>query len=846
MPGFLGGSSGSSGGVSGEIRFPKEFIDPVTKLRVSTPQTLIDTDFEYGLQPTKWETVELINNTPSFFSASGDTTIPNISEMTTTAGSREIKITTALPHGVAVGIPINVTGTKSLTADGSYIINSIPDDKTFTYLCKQNQLTTASILDLYTSIITGQFFQGSQIRISDSQGIVTNATSPQSTLTLTTDAPHGFGVNTPFYFLNLNSTISQTFDSSNTGAKTFDSSNTATAQTFDGSNTLNTYPINLNNAPTLGGTTSPIINSSIGDDTISVSHTTENFVGQPVGTPLYYNVSSSSGYFFTNPRGVVFLKELVSSSASGSTFKVSTTPNGTTLDITVVLTGSFQLAPAALTFPGNNQDDVSPTLVPVVANTAIEFDGANNLGTTSTVNSFSNGSSIIQMTNNAGSAASTTLYVGSMVRYSTTGTAAGGLTNPQTYWVTYINVIVAQAQGLVQIKLATTPGGADIIISSQGSGTHTIQQTGISVDADVFFVPNHGLLVGDMVKYSYPAGGRITTSETAKDYYFVEKVLDLNNIQLGLTKGAAKDGSSPASAGISALEILKAKPSSPDGAYWIQPVGAPEPFLVWCNMTLEGGGWMLVTRHATEEFGAASRTPFGQNDYLVGSWDGWRHSTKAQIDGIFGGTQNATNYALDNGTNAFSPAYLYAPFNDVMVLPNRTAQRAKRVGWRHNTAFANMRNIIIQGDNGVRSNVSRYLANSVLFGNAFNWMQGLDTRPDTNTGGGAGTHVGFKIDADNHGNAYTGNMEGGWPAIGNTRYQSPSGGWCSAQIGYGRDNENNGYHGGGIGAIDTADTYSRMSHHYWGWGSGRNGSVWDADRSSAWYGHGVYVRERNN
>ena len=238
MPGFLGGSSGSSGGASGEIRFPKEFIDPVTKLRVSTPQTLIDTDFEYGLQPTKWETVELINNTPSFFSASGDTTIPNIAELTTTAGSREIKVTTALAHGQAVGIPINVTGTKSLTADGSYIINSIPDSTTFTYLCKQNQLVTASILDLYTSIITGQFFQGSQIRISDSLGIVTNATSPQSTLTLTTDAPHGFGINTPFYFLNLNSTISQTFDSSNTGSKTFDSSNTATAQTFDGSNTL--------------------------------------------------------------------------------------------------------------------------------------------------------------------------------------------------------------------------------------------------------------------------------------------------------------------------------------------------------------------------------------------------------------------------------------------------------------------------------------------------------------------------------------------------------------------------------------------------------------------------------
>ena len=32
------------------------FVDPVSKLRVSNPETMIDTDFEYGPQATKWET----------------------------------------------------------------------------------------------------------------------------------------------------------------------------------------------------------------------------------------------------------------------------------------------------------------------------------------------------------------------------------------------------------------------------------------------------------------------------------------------------------------------------------------------------------------------------------------------------------------------------------------------------------------------------------------------------------------------------------------------------------------------------------------------------------------------
>ena len=42
-------------------------LDPVGKSRVSEPQALIDTDFEYGLQPTKWETIALTNNKPSFY-----------------------------------------------------------------------------------------------------------------------------------------------------------------------------------------------------------------------------------------------------------------------------------------------------------------------------------------------------------------------------------------------------------------------------------------------------------------------------------------------------------------------------------------------------------------------------------------------------------------------------------------------------------------------------------------------------------------------------------------------------------------------------------------------------------
>jgi hypothetical protein len=47
---------------------PWEFgIDAIGRERVSNPESLIDADFEYGLQNTKWQNVSTINNIPSFY-----------------------------------------------------------------------------------------------------------------------------------------------------------------------------------------------------------------------------------------------------------------------------------------------------------------------------------------------------------------------------------------------------------------------------------------------------------------------------------------------------------------------------------------------------------------------------------------------------------------------------------------------------------------------------------------------------------------------------------------------------------------------------------------------------------
>jgi hypothetical protein len=536
MPGFLGGSSGS--GTGGEIRFPAEFIDPVTKLRVSEPQTLIDTDFEYGLQPTKWESVELINNTPSFFSKGGDTTIPNIASITTTDTSREIKVTTSLAHGLAVGIPINVSGTKSLTADGAYIINSVPDAFTFTYLCRQNQPESASIEDLYSSIVTGEFFQGSQIKIADSQGLVTDGLGPSSLLTVTTESPHGFGINTPFYFLNLNSTISQEFDSSNTNSKAFDAANLSTAQTFDGSNSLVSYALDLDNNAVLGGAVSAVSTVSLVNNTITVSHTSENFVGKPVGTPLYHNVSSASGHFSTTPRGVVFLKSLNTSTVNGSIFTVSLLPDGPVLPITSSVTGTFQLASEARTFAGNNVDSATQTSLTILKEDPIVFDGGNQgsagaitTNGLSTVEGYTGTSSAFLISTTAG--AGLDYYVGAMVKYESTGaTAATGLTKNRTYFIASFATTATPNQYRITIK--ELPDSASVLTPTGGDGVQTFNKIGVAIDKDIVHVKNANFALKDMVEYSFPVGGRFTASSVGetKLFYFISKVYDAHNYEL--------------------------------------------------------------------------------------------------------------------------------------------------------------------------------------------------------------------------------------------------------------------------------------------------------------------------
>jgi hypothetical protein len=87
--------------------------DPVDKFRVSTPQSLIDTDFEYGQQPTKWESITLLNNRPAAFYDPTVTSVISAMTASSTTVSVTMQAYTASTGIVTAAIVSTITGIGS-------------------------------------------------------------------------------------------------------------------------------------------------------------------------------------------------------------------------------------------------------------------------------------------------------------------------------------------------------------------------------------------------------------------------------------------------------------------------------------------------------------------------------------------------------------------------------------------------------------------------------------------------------------------------------------------------------------------------------------------------------------
>jgi len=190
----VGGTNNSGAGVPYIAPAPG-FQDPVGKMRVSTPQSLIDTDFEYGTQPSKWESIALQNNRQSCY-------YQQQSPLTLTA-------ITGTGSGTAT-----LTGTYALiTGDIIYIQNSTNSNLNGWFYISTGGTNTGAIVtftpgttttlgtNYYSATTTyaykGFFYSNCGFTIATNGVVATSA----SVITVTTTYAHGLSVGSLIYIV---------------------------------------------------------------------------------------------------------------------------------------------------------------------------------------------------------------------------------------------------------------------------------------------------------------------------------------------------------------------------------------------------------------------------------------------------------------------------------------------------------------------------------------------------------------------------------------------------------------------------------------------------------------------
>ena len=149
--------------------------DAVERMRVAAPQAMLDADFEYGLQPTKWQALGQIRQYPSLYEIPGtDLSViavgTDASVGTGSFGSSLITVTTSGTHGFSAGQPITVKGLNAAIsgfarAEGSFLVYNVPSSVSFTYYASA-RVGTSTNDNLYTSFVQirqAAFFTGASI-----------------------------------------------------------------------------------------------------------------------------------------------------------------------------------------------------------------------------------------------------------------------------------------------------------------------------------------------------------------------------------------------------------------------------------------------------------------------------------------------------------------------------------------------------------------------------------------------------------------------------------------------------------------------------------------------------------
>jgi hypothetical protein len=613
------------------------FVDPVSKIRISQPENLIDTDFEYGLQSTKWETLETVRNIPTFFSRTGEADI-DIVEISTINGSDYVTVVFLNQHSFAPGTPILVTGTSSITCDGTFVVTTVVDDNTIQYKAKAIQTFTGPIQQAFTQIFPGSVYQGTEFDLTGIEAITTDAETA-STLTVTTEFPTGFSLGTSFYLSNSVAQVNALAD-----AELVESENVLTI-----SKTTNNIDPTGESGFSIGAvqpyvyTAAQAIyfrNSEISVNTTANTITFENDHGIPDNTHWMYvsselntvigGLTTYTGYYVRT----VSSNEIYFTTTLGGTTRVNLTGAGTDGG---VMRSALLRAYRATTTTTTTVTFAQPHGIPTNSNTPVLFFNGtlptglatvtSNLHTvtdstmlrftrttgasTSTFATAPNGANITFSTTTATMAMipvvplsdSNSIFFGShglkdddIVQFTILAGAVGGLTTNTSYRVEVAN------EDRIRFKVNNT--GALINLTTAGTAVsqYSITSKVPVLTNDSIFVREHGLREGAPVIYDANDNDPIPGLVDQTTYYVFQRTF--NNFKLATTsqgwKSAAieitnqannvnlsTDVITTATHGFVTGDAVQYRSSTPIGGlvsgafYWVRAVSATTLTLFW-------------------------------------------------------------------------------------------------------------------------------------------------------------------------------------------------------------------------------------------------------------------------
>jgi len=503
------------------VRLNSIATDAMERQKVGIPQSMLDADFEYGLQPTKWQAIGLMRNYPSIYEIPGSdipvaTVTTDASSGTSGVGASLITVTTTSTHGLAVNDPITIKALSTSVqgfsrSEGSFLVAVVGSTTQISYYAKAKVGTTNGevLASTYTQLRKGGFYTGAAVG-SPSFTVVSGGSSGTITTSLITPSGStriGFASGGP----QIGAPVSGTGVTTGTQITAVTGSGGAAASTtLSADAAIGATTIDVTSTTGIG----PGLVFNRGDgQAVTVTDVT--------GSTVTLSGALTSAIVGTTETYTALTQSATSGSGSGAQFSISRSPS---YGVTVTTPGSGYVASDTVTILGTSLDGAAPandaTVLIVSASPlnvaatlgAVTLGGtgytnavgavttSGGSGTGLTINTTTSAGIVTAVAINAGGsgyAASEVITIGPTGRVSTTNTlvAGTGYTTANALVTTggsgtglTVDIIADGNDGSVNTLTLTTQGTG----YTTGNGVATTGGSGTGLTVDIINDGNDG------------------------------------------------------------------------------------------------------------------------------------------------------------------------------------------------------------------------------------------------------------------------------------------------------------------------------------------------------------------